>query len=1546
MGVTAIKRLDNRSGSTVTLVNVENPRAPGSGQAVPPGGRLAMDNWIPWAGSGDFASKHLQVRYDGATRFWIWQALNADGDHVRFSVDGRWYDRGEPVDGISAPDGNRTLIVFDQGVQLVDLPEGLVTVLRAVLGGDRYRLDRSQRLAATSVPRLTASTFSVAGPASDTKVPTYRDTGKRYEFRIEGGVVEAIHPDGRREPLTRAVSYDERRTGVKGTAPPFDQIAAGGGRLLAKARDDDRFYFLAMDETFVHKRPTRTFIVPSTYFKLDPEANAPGANPDDLTRPISGAFGQHPAAERFPLFRMLLAEGLADMMMVAVETRVWHLVDARPPVGINNLVAAALGALADQIAPLLSAPVPGPVVQLLGTVKGELDRLAASGREADIRPPQRYPTYEHVVHRAQGGGEMKLHSIQFRRVLDTGIGHVNWHEQYSGITGGEIQPMLHFEPWATLYRFVAGPIRDGDGYIDGTCNFYALVELGDPGGAPAGYALLYQDEQSYFTQRWRAVDPDDSKGLMFAVVTDLAMPWWGFDSAKYWSPFKAGVIGPASRLAVAAQVLLVTGDARAEPQRRRIYSTNFSWSTIDRSWRWRELPAWLEVRHFDAAGEAAGTEPIAAVARDTVYPQTIRLREDMTVNLKGTRARPGQPAEVGRWYQRYLPSANRPVPAPEALVAGGPPATGYSHPWKFLPEEAWSRADRYSHLGVYDTVDSRAQFYEVTPSGDADARALAEAGAGGWLDHEFKLSRWAPKLSWSAPGHILTPTNLVPGVLDRRPASLYNRETRLRIVFRNGRWIAMHWDKRDDELLPLLAFDNVPAPVTLSSGSRLATVTLHSHRWLAEPPAVQRAEFRWSGEPGDPASVTLWPPPERPDLASTLWRLRIAALPAGPIHVLDVKPHGALVPAGGGAVQYRWTPSDAQAASLRAHCTAADAPRSATSLWVENIVGQVAVPDEVAWIRTAPMTLVVDRAFGVPEASAGVDTGIDLLPGDDFALEGSGQIKSGVLFTSWNGPEGWTNVDHDPKFPLHEGPDARPFALIARLAGLPWFYVGAQRARAPYVDGSRRRLQLRTNDDSPGNGEGAFTCRVRVWRELERSARCVAHAVPARVAAGQSVDVEIRMRNTGRETWTPQAGFRLGAVDAGWQPARVELSGPVPTAGEAVFRFRATAPGTAGLRDASWRMLKEGVEWFGEASPAVAVTVSGAPVVFGAKVRLRHVVTRVALHSHPATYGHPRSSGQQQVTGFAGADSNDFWRIKPQHGQPDGARGWAPVRHGDVIRLEHLNTRRNLHSHGGIPSPVTGQQEVTAYGTAGTGDANDDWRVEVDGGGEWTAGTRLRLIHVATNHALHSHAGAAHPQWTLDQQEVTGFGGRDDNDLWTADELRDAQPVSCSVPQAMVAGQTYAVEVRMRNTGTAPWSAAAGHRLGSQAPADTTRWGPTRVALPVATVAPGAEAVFAFTVTPTATGRQLFSWQMVQEGVEWYGAFSPAVEVSVSSPGEPAECATLRARRLELLDTLADLDSQLADMPRAATRIRAMIAAAQRELATVEQRARELGCAL
>ena len=44
-----------------------------------------------------------------------------------------------------------------------------------------------------------------------------------------------------------------------------------------------------------------------------------------------------------------------------------------------------------------------------------------------------------------------------------------------------------------------------------------------------------------------------------------------------------------------------------------------------------------------------------------------------------------------------------------------------------------------------------------------------------------------------------------------------------------------------------------------------------------------------------------------------------------------------------------------------------------------------------------------------------------------------------------------------------------------------------------------------------------------------------------------------------------------------------------------------------------------------------------------------------------------------------------------------------PVKCGDTIRLQHLATKRNLHSHF-FQSPLSHNQEVSCFGEGGDGD--------------------------------------------------------------------------------------------------------------------------------------------------------------------------------------------------------------------------------------------------
>ena len=48
---------------------------------------------------------------------------------------------------------------------------------------------------------------------------------------------------------------------------------------------------------------------------------------------------------------------------------------------------------------------------------------------------------------------------------------------------------------------------------------------------------------------------------------------------------------------------------------------------------------------------------------------------------------------------------------------------------------------------------------------------------------------------------------------------------------------------------------------------------------------------------------------------------------------------------------------------------------------------------------------------------------------------------------------------------------------------------------------------------------------------------------------------------------------------------------------------------------------------------------------------------------------------------------------------------------GATVRLEHMKTGKNLHSHN-VKSPISGKQEISAFGDDGFGDEDDNWQLE------------------------------------------------------------------------------------------------------------------------------------------------------------------------------------------------------------------------------------------
>ncbi|XP_043404478.1 protein O-mannosyl-transferase 2 isoform X3 [Chelonia mydas] len=167
------------------------------------------------------------------------------------------------------------------------------------------------------------------------------------------------------------------------------------------------------------------------------------------------------------------------------------------------------------------------------------------------------------------------------------------------------------------------------------------------------------------------------------------------------------------------------------------------------------------------------------------------------------------------------------------------------------------------------------------------------------------------------------------------------------------------------------------------------------------------------------------------------------------------------------------------------------------------------------------------------------------------------------------------------------------------------------------------------------------------------------------------------------------------------------------------------------------------------------------------------------LHSHWHLYPEGVGARQQQVTAYLHKDLNNLWVIKKHDSNTadhlDPSHSVEFVRHGDVIRLEHKETSRNLHSHQ-HEAPMTRKHfQVTGYGINGTGDANDFWRIEVVGR---KAGKRIkvlrsqiRLTHLATGCILGS-SGKTLPKWGWEQVEVTctPYVKETPNALWNVED--------------------------------------------------------------------------------------------------------------------------------------------------------------------------------
>ncbi|CRK99550.1 CLUMA_CG012867, isoform A [Clunio marinus] len=170
-------------------------------------------------------------------------------------------------------------------------------------------------------------------------------------------------------------------------------------------------------------------------------------------------------------------------------------------------------------------------------------------------------------------------------------------------------------------------------------------------------------------------------------------------------------------------------------------------------------------------------------------------------------------------------------------------------------------------------------------------------------------------------------------------------------------------------------------------------------------------------------------------------------------------------------------------------------------------------------------------------------------------------------------------------------------------------------------------------------------------------------------------------------------------------------------------------------------------------------------VTCGSVVKLLNFDYKSRLHSHDVKYG--TGSGQQSVTGIENSDDvNSHWVLKGETGKVC-ERG-EEIKCGDIIRMQHLSTGKNLHSHI-FSSPLSGNQEISAYGDeSGEGDTGDHWEV-ICNGDSWYRDTKGQLRHIDTRKYL-AMSGRTFGRPISGQMEVCGIQSGKSGSEWQAIE--------------------------------------------------------------------------------------------------------------------------------------------------------------------------------
>ncbi|MFT4246720.1 MAG: Ig-like domain-containing protein, partial [Pseudomonas sp.] len=340
----------------------------------------------------------------------------------------------------------------------------------------------------------------------------------------------------------------------------------------------------------------------------------------------------------------------------------------------------------------------------------------------------------------------------------------------------------------------------------------------------------------------------------------------------------------------------------------------------------------------------------------------------------------------------------------------------------------------------------------------------------------------------------------------------------------------------------------------------------------------------------------------------------------------------------------------------------------------------------------------------------------------------------------------------------------RPRRLIGIAISFVWILLGASLTLPAWA--------ARQCEDGSTAGSGNVCPEDADPVTPQLAAQYVSLSIPTTMVVGQAYSASVTMKNTGLSTWSASNAFNLGSQNPGdnttWGTGRVAVPGSVASNASATFNFTAKAPLAAGTYNFQWRMVQDGVAWFGSLTPNKSISVLSSDIkgnidsVSGNTILGWACSTRLDAPINVHLYLGGAAGTGTMVGSFRAGNASE------------AAVASACQAGGSTYRFAIPISENMILQHGGKTVYVHGISPVSAPNSTIAGSGN------------------FRIPSIDRNSAF----------------------------------------VSQSVPATMVVGQSYPVELNFRNTGNVTWKKASSYVLGSINPENNDSWGTGRVQLP------------------------------------------------------------------------------------------------------------------